>query len=151
MNALATIAEAVKTALAGAALPQACTVERLYVPAEYDTTATSALKLTVVAFEEDLDVHGPNTTRSQCDHVYGVKVAITKLVSAEDVTAAEALTELDGLSDFREAVIDFLKANRAMANGQLDTLRNTIVYDPATLDQKKTFVSVIALTYRLLR
>jgi hypothetical protein len=49
-------------------------------------------------------------------------------------------------------VIDFLKGNRVMGNGQLDTLANdSAAYNPATLDQKKTFVSVITAKYRKLR
>jgi hypothetical protein len=155
MNQLSTIAAAVKTALdgvAGGGLGQAFTVERCYVPPDYDTAATNALKLLVIAFEEDLDIRGPNSTRKQCDHVYGVKLAIVKRVTAGDVTAPEALAELDGLSDFRESVIDFLKSNRQMANGQLDSMKNApAAYDPPTLNEKSTFVSVIALNYRLLR
>lgn len=152
MNALSTIAAAVKTALAGATLGQTFTVERHYVPPDYDTAATKELKLLVIGFEEELDIHGPNTTRAACDHVYGVKVAIVKRVTAPDVTKPEALAELDALSDVREAVIDLLKANRQMGNGLLDALKNSpAAYDPPTLDQKKTFVSVIGANYRMLR
>jgi hypothetical protein len=156
MNALSTIGAAVATLLTPAQLPaaapQAFTVQRCYVPPDYETAATSELKLLVVTTEEDVDLHGPNRTRSQCDHVYTVKVAMVKRVTAGDVTAPEALAELDALSDFREALIDVLKANTTQGNATLETLKNApAAYDPATLDTKKTFVSVIALTYRLLR
>jgi hypothetical protein len=152
VSALSTIAAAVTTALEGATLGQTFTVQRCYVPPDYDTAATAALKLLVVGFEEDLDLHGPNTTRRQCDHVYGVKVAIVKRVAAGDVTAAAALAELDALDGVREAVIDRMKANRVMGDATLETLKNSpAAYDPATLDQKKTFVSVIAANYRMLR
>jgi hypothetical protein len=153
VNALSTIAEAVKEALTGApGLGAVYTVQRCYVPPDYETAASEDLKLLVVAFEEDLDIHGPNATRVANDHVYGVKIAILKRVAAGDVTSEDALAELDALSDFRQNVIDFLKTNRVMGDAQLDSLTNApAVYDPPALDQKKTFVSVIAAKYRMLR
>jgi hypothetical protein len=154
MNALSTISEAVKTALKQATFAAATPdrVERVYAPPDYDASATTELRVIVVAFEEDVDLFGQNTTREACDHVYTVKVAITKRVNAPDVTSPAALEELDRLSDFREQVIDFLKGNRDMGNGTLDTLANdSTAYNPAMLDQKKTFVSVITAKYRKLR
>ena len=154
MNALSTIAAAVKTAIAGATLGQPFTVERHYVPPDYDTAASRDLKVLVIGSEEEVDLHGENATRDECEHDYGVKVAIVKRVNAADVTQPAALAELDGLSDVREALIDFLKANanRVMGSARLMTLKNPpAAYDPATLDQKKTFVSIIAATYRRMR
>jgi hypothetical protein len=152
VNALSTIAAAVTMALRGAQLnPAPASIQRCYVPPDYDTAATKELKLLVIAFDEDVDLNGPNSTRDGSDHGYSVKVAITKRVEAPDVTSEAALAELDALSDFREALIDFFKANTEMGNAALDSIKNSPAYDPATLDQKKVFVSVIALNYRTLR
>lgn len=155
MNASSTIAAAVKTALAGASPLNGVDFapKRLFVPADYDTAGTSELRMTVVAFEEDVDLRSENATRAECDHLYPVKIAIEKRIEAPDVTSEDALEELDALSDFREAVILFLKApaNRMMANARLDTLTNPTIYDPDSLDQKKIFVSVIVGKYRMLR
>lgn len=153
MNALSTIAAAVKSALAGASLGMTPAVRRCYVPPQYDTATTSELRLLVIAPDEDVDLQGENTTRGQCDHLYTVQVGITKRITAADVTSEAALTELDALSDFRERVIDFLKlpANRAQGEATLDGLKNSPAYDVPILNEKKTFVSVITLTYRKLR
>jgi hypothetical protein len=151
MNALSTTAAAVKSALSTAPFGQSFKLVRCFAVPEYATMATNELRVLVIAFEEEPDIHGPNTTKKQCDHTYGVKVAIVKRVDAADVTSEAALPELDALSDFREAVIDFLKNNRVMGDATLDALKNSPAYDPPTLDKNKTYVSVIALTYRQLR
>lgn len=152
MNALSTIAAAVTAGIDAATLTPDPIVERHYVPPDYDTTATNALKVIVIGLEEGVDL---NASRSLSAHDYGIRVAILKRIEAADVTAATALAELDALSDFRESVLDLLKS-LDVADAELMTIKSVHAqgagtYDPATLDQKKTYVSVLSLTYRRLR
>lgn len=153
MDELVSIAESLKVALAALSplAGLAFSAERCFVPPDYDSAATNDLKLFVIGFEEDVDLNGPNGVHDECEHKYGVKIAIAKRIKSGSVTSPQALVELDELSSFRKRVIEFVKAkeNRVQGEGTLSALKNSpATYDPATLNEKKVYVSVIDATYR---
>jgi hypothetical protein len=152
MNALSTIAEAVRASLQPLNLGQTFTVERYFQPPDYNTAATTELKICVVGFGETPNLDDEGNTRAKTWHTYTVKVAIVKRLDAADVTKPAAIDELDALSDVRESVLEYLEKNPVMGDARLVTLSNApAAFDPATLNEKKTFASVISGDYRLQR
>lgn len=152
MNALSTITAAVAAAIDGATFTTPPDlVERVFVP-DYGTE-DSRLVIQVCGLQETPDINGESSNRFECEHDYTVKAVIFKRVNAGNVTRSDPTTmaELDGLSDLREQLLDFLKNTRGMGDAFLKELTNAPVYDPVALDTRGVFASVITITYRMLR
>ncbi len=144
MAVLTDIADAVVAELEGATLSQTPTVERVFVPS-YDRAKVSGLRIYVVATGQAIS----DFTRGSDEFDYTVRLGIYK-----PVTLAAMTTECDAMVAFVEEVIDLFRSNDRLtsyADAALVGISNEPAYDPAQLDQHHVFVSLVTLTYRLVR
>jgi hypothetical protein len=125
-----------------AGLSQTFTATRVRIP-EFDTAANPVLSVFVLGLTEGIEFN----SRTTFDHQYGIRVAIYNQVAND--------AAVDAMDLLREQITDLLKSHRTMplVNGQaqLASVETSPVYDPSLLDKHNTYVTVISLTYGMLR
>mgnify|MGYP000585233523 CR=1 FL=1 len=145
MALLTTIADVVVDLINDEVGGSGVTVERVYLPL-YDRKDEPGLKIFVVGLSQSV-----NEGNRSADLVsYQIRVAIYNEVDPQDVD------EVDLMVGFTESLMSVLRANHHLQIGTDATaelilpVENDPAYDPVQLDSHQTFVSVIALEYRVL-
>jgi hypothetical protein len=145
------LADAVVAALDGASLGQSFVIERGYVPVLELKEMGSTLFLHVVpaGLTRQTLTRAPVSQRD-----YAIDVGIRRRVPEGPKSPAEIAEALDPLVEFAEAVAD-LFAGKVLAvaagNAVCVGAETRPVFDPASLDESRLFVSLVVLTFRLVR
>lgn len=142
MTSFATIAEAVKTALAGQDFSQEFTPRRTYLPQVAALEDLDTLHVFIVPVERRLERETRRDNREDID----VQVAILQRI-VEGHDEAAHLARCDALAALAEEVIDFL-SGQEMAGHQWQDTTHTLTHSIEQLDELGVFGSYITLTYR---
>lgn len=136
------IADAVAAELNGHAFSVAFTAERRLLPS-YELKELDAVKVTVVP--RAIESQAASRTLHQCDHQVDVGVQ-KKLTGEIDM-------EVPPLMALVEEIVEFLARRKLAAVPDVLWLRcaNDPIYSPQHLNEQRTFVSVLTLTYRVMK
>ncbi len=140
MSDLTDVADAVTAQLNNASLGQTFTAERTYSPS-YVVDEQPGLKVFVVPSSQALAF----ATRSEDERSYTVMIGVYNAITDA--------ASIDAMLDFVEGVMDCLNTNGRVTNpdGVLMDIKNEIAFEPSLLNQDNLFVTVVEVTYRLLR
>jgi len=135
MATIVDIAEAVKTTLAAASLSRPFTAQRTLMPVK-ELAQLTTLQVIVVPRGVEIVLH----TRSSCLQQVKIDVGICQKIDIQ------IPAQLDELVAFVDEVEKFLR-QKPQANAQWKKSEYQTLYDPASLNQDHSFVSVITVTY----
>ena len=139
---IAQIADAVKTALNAATLSQEVAAVRVYVPVA-SLEAAEDLHVFVMPVERALS----KLTRSELQSDIRVDIAVVKRITADPKTEA-ANAEVDPLLQLTEEIAELFGPG-AYGPGKWLGTENPAIFDQERLQNSKTFVSVVSLTFKL--
>lgn len=146
-SVLATLAEAVKTALNAGSFSLDFEAERVYIP-EF-TPATAGTDLSVKAVGRTIEFVAGARAAYQKNHVVDIGIQ-QRLPQGSEPTDDTGNAELDGLVELAEQVADFFTPGAQYGSGQLLTVAvQDPVFIPAHLREHKVFTSVVSLTFRV--
>jgi hypothetical protein len=136
------LAEALKVLLAGGSFSLPITVQRTYVPT-FTLMDLENVQVTVTP----ATVERSNVSRSHRQFDRGVEVAVNKRVSAISIP------NIDALVDLTEEIADFLDGQNLGTPEPVYQWQGTevIPYDQEVLHSKNVFVSLLTVTYRLVK
>ena len=137
-----TIAKGVVADINGASLSQTFTAVRAYRPT-YDLKDLQSLKVTVVPHA----LEGELVTRADAQEQHQIDVAVQKKVNVDSLDAVDPLMLLV------EQIKDLLLGEHpsTMATATCIRATNEPIYDPALMQEKRVFCSVLTLTYDVIR
>jgi hypothetical protein len=141
------IADAVVTAINGAALSQSVLAERHYLP-EFNLADLDQLRVSVVPAEIEQTV--ADRTRDQTD--YTIHVAIQRRVAAQSPPGLDTQA-IDGLLRLVEEIGDLFR-HQSLATAPVARwvkTENRPIYDPKHFNEHGQFTSLLALTFRTWR
>lgn len=138
------IADAVVSRINVTSLSFGAIAERAYVPT-YELDELDSLRVTVVP--NSLSMTMLSRRDDDFDHV--IDVGIWKRID-------DSIDETDDLMAFVQEVLDLFRGQLLTFGGVYDndesalcvTATNAPIYDPAMLDEKRVFASVLSLTFR---
>lgn len=144
----ATIAEAVKTAVAALPVASGAEVERTYWPHLDESKMGTKLFLTIVPKGEEREL----ANRSEFDRDITVDIGIRKRLQNYAAGGKPNNAELDALMEIAEAIADGFgpRTNGTLAGSVkwIRTERNPL-YVPQMIDQNGVFCAVVSVTYRI--
>jgi hypothetical protein len=141
------IADAVVTAINGAALSQSVLAERHYLP-EFNLADLDQLRVSVIPAETEQTV--ADRTRDQTD--YTIHVAIQKRVAKQSPPGLDTQA-IDALLLLVEEIGDLFR-HQSLATTPVARwvkTENRPIYDPKHLNEHGQFTSLLALTFRTWR
>lgn len=148
MSVLIDIAEAVKDAINAATLSLAFDAERLYVPL-YEIRSFADLKVSVVAAASEDE----RLSRSSSLGTYRVDVGIHKRIGTGAMTEADIRAACDPLMDLAEEIGDLFDGAPLTGYTQAKCTETAyrVVYVPQMIDTHRVFLSVVTLTFQVVR
>jgi hypothetical protein len=145
---IATLADAVKDALADATFSQEITVERRYIPALKleDLEADAGVIVLVVPRSNEIE----NLSRSDRQKTVDISIGIQKrLTQAADPGNEAANEELDEMLLLVEEIAEHF-APGAYGGAKWVRTRNDPIFDPEDLLNNRTFASLVTVTFKYL-
>jgi hypothetical protein len=148
MSAIIDLADAITAVLNAETLSQPFTAARLYVPV-IGLEDLAALKVWVVPRDLSMVV----LSRRDDDFTYLIDVAVQKSIGVGLTTDAEVVAACDPLMAFTEEIVDLLRSDAVKDSlpGRFMGLANAPIFDPAYMDEKRVFMSLITLNFKLVR
>ena len=133
-------ADAIVAELAVGTFSEPMTVSRRVLP-EYELAELKALTVTVVP----KSVQIVNVTRQSTSFEVAIDIGIQQKIGKD--TDAEVLR----LSGIVSEIVTFLNRRSLLSlNAQYSTIANEPVYSPELLSEKRLFLSVVTVTYKVL-
>lgn len=148
MSVLIDIAEAVKSALNAASLSQSFTAERLYVPV-YSTIDMAGLKVSVVPASDESE----RLSRASTLCTYRVDVGVQKRIGTGAMTEAEIRAACDPLMTLAEEIGDLFDGEplAGYTAAKCTETATRVIYMPQMIDTHRVFLSVVSLTFQVVR
>jgi hypothetical protein len=143
------IADAVVAALNGATLSQTFVAERFYVPVKDLQRDLGSLKVLVVPKSLAL----VPVSRNSDDHTYLIDIAIQKRISKDALTNIQKKAECDPLVRLMEEIVDLFRGKALAGQAGVSCMKaeNPWVFDPGSLDEEGTFLSLATLHFAKVR
>lgn len=148
MATLVDIAEAVKDEINAGSFNQEFTAERKYVPI-YTVESEAILEVTVIPVSDESTV----ISRNQVLCTYQVDVGVQKLIGTGDLSEQDVRDICDPLMTLAEQIRDLLdgKTLTTYTSAKCTKAITKLVYSTELLDTKRVFMSVVNLTYEVVR
>jgi hypothetical protein len=139
------IADAVTNALNAASLSLTFDAQRTYVPI-HELTEIDGLLVTVVPVLLGMTI----ISRRDDEFTYSVDIGVQKRIGIGTMSDAQIKDACDPLMGFVEEILDLFRGEAviAMIPARFDSATNAPIFVPSHIDEKKTFTSVLTLTFK---